>query len=126
MTAFYAYPYVGPARIRAAAQGSSGGALIAGARDLAQWLAANPDARVEGATFVVDAVGALRLAPRRSEHVACAAGAAVLTAGELTFGPGATIASATNLSTGYCPKPESFAALEHALQRAGRGADAMF
>jgi len=41
-------------------------------------------------TFVVDVDGVLRLAARRSEHVACAASGDVLSAGEITFwrGPG--------------------------------------
>jgi len=89
------------------------------AEDVMAWLARNPDALAEGATFVVDLEVALRLAPRRSEHVACAAGQAVLSAGELTFGAAGTIARATNLSTGYCPEPEIFAALAAALARAG-------
>ena len=57
-------------------------------------------------TFVVDLEGVLRLAPRRSEHVACAGGRPVLSAGEVSFerGPdGWEVTSATNQSTGYCP-----------------------
>lgn len=51
-------------------------------------LAADPADRRAGTvtfTYVVDAGGGLRLADRRSEHVACAGGRAVLAAGEITF-----------------------------------------
>ena len=119
MTVFYAYPYVGPERIRAATKDAPVGQTISSAADLTRWLAENPDARREGATFIVDLRGRLRLAPRRSEHVACAGGEPVLTAGELTFGRDATIVGATTQSTGYCPDTDSFVALERALADAG-------
>lgn len=70
------------------------------------------------ATFVVTADGMLWLAVQRSEHVSCARGAAVQAAGELIFS-GEELIAATNLSTGYCPEPECWAALQAALDRAG-------
>jgi hypothetical protein len=73
-------------------------------------------------TFVVDLEGTLRLAPRRSEHVACAGGRPVLSAGEITFEPGPDgpeVTSATNQSTGYCPEPGSWTAVAAALDRIG-------
>ena len=76
----------------------------------------------EGATFVVDVAGVLRLAPRRSEHVACAGGGEVLAAGEIVFArtnAGITVREASNQSTGYCPEPESFESLAAALDRIG-------
>ncbi|WP_254716477.1 hypothetical protein [Actinomadura sp. WMMB 499] len=69
-------------------------------------------------TYVVDLDGVLRVAPRRSEHVACAGGRPVLAAGEIAFGDG-RIAEVTNQSTGYCPGPESWPAVAAALDRAG-------
>jgi hypothetical protein len=64
----------------------------------------------------------LRVAPRRSEHVACAGGRPVLSAGEITFalaGRSVGVAEVSNQSTGYCPEPESWPAVEAALRRAG-------
>ncbi|HJY76311.1 MAG TPA: hypothetical protein VKE95_06740 [Burkholderiales bacterium] len=73
-------------------------------------------------TFVVSEDGSLRVADRRSEHVACAGGAAVLAAGEITFlriGTSVEAEEVTNQSTGYCPEPESWNAMAEALARAG-------
>jgi hypothetical protein len=71
---------------------------------------------------VVDVAGLLRLAPRRSEHVACAAGADVLAAGEITLRRienGWAAAAVSNQSTGYCPDPDCWPAVAAALDRAG-------
>jgi hypothetical protein len=76
----------------------------------------------EPATFVVDVDGALRLAPRRSEHVALAGGQDVLAAGEMRFvvnDDGWRVAEVTNQSTGYCPDPDSWPAVATALDREG-------
>jgi hypothetical protein len=65
---------------------------------------------VESFTFVIDLGGALRLAPRRGEHVACADGAPVLSAGEITFLRDQdrwTVSEVSNPSTGCCPDPAS-------------------
>ncbi|MBC6466872.1 hypothetical protein HKK74_15375 [Actinomadura alba] len=73
-------------------------------------------------TFVVGLDGLLRLAPRRSEHVACAGGRDVLAAGEIRFAGTAgegTVAEVSNQSTGYCPDPDSWPAVATALERAG-------
>jgi hypothetical protein len=87
------------------------------------WLAANPDAETEGATFVVDPAGVLRIAPRRSEHVACAGGGAVLAAGEIRFarlaGGRVEVVEVSNQSTGYCPDPDCWPAVAAALAAAG-------
>jgi hypothetical protein len=72
-------------------------------------------------TFVVALDGLLLLAPRRSEHVACAAGADVLAAGEILFAQDCgewTVSEVTNQSTGYCPDPGSWQAVARALDRA--------
>jgi hypothetical protein len=67
-------------------------------------------AREVTVTFVVDLRGALRIAPRQSEHVSCAGGEPVLAAGEfvLRYANGSwSVCGATNQSTGYCPEPSS-------------------
>jgi hypothetical protein len=73
------------------------------------------------ATFVIDAIGVLLIADRRSEHVACAGRKPVLSAGEISFavGSGVEVIGVTNQSTGYCPEPESWPAVAQALSRAG-------
>ena len=69
-------------------------------------------------TFVVTTDGVLRVAPRHSEHVVCAAGGEVLSAGEIRVERGRVL-SVSNQSTGYCPEPESWPAVASALERAG-------
>ncbi len=54
--------------------------------------------------FVIGMDCALRLAPRRSEHVACAGGDMVLSAGEISFMSEAgrwAVSAVSNQSTGY-------------------------
>jgi hypothetical protein len=113
------YVYVGPDEIRARVAPS--GTPIASLADLRAWVEAHADDRETGtvpATFTVQVDGTLRLAPRRSEHVACAGGEPVLAAGEL-FLLAKSVAGASNQSTGYCPEPACWAALAAALDRAG-------
>ena len=117
-----AYGYVGPAPLLATVRPGSAGHRIGSPDDLAAWLAARGAEAAQPCTFVVDPDGLLRLAPRRSEHVACAGGGAVLGAGEITFGRDGARWAATevsNQSTGYCPDPDSWPAVEAALDRAG-------
>jgi hypothetical protein len=101
----------------------SEGCLISSPEDFATWLTTcGEDERAEPFTFVVGLDGTLRLAPRRSEHVACAAGAPVLSAGEITVvhDRGRWIVSEiSNQSAGYCPDPASWPAVSDALDRAG-------
>ncbi|SEO15358.1 hypothetical protein [Actinacidiphila rubida] len=101
------YPYVGPAELRAAVRAEQAGAVLRTRDAVAAWLAARPEEeQAEPFTFVVLGDGVLRLAARRSEHVACAGGAPVLAAGEIGFvrrdGTWA-VDTISNHSTGYCP-----------------------
>lgn len=119
------YAYVGPASVRLASVAQPPGVPITSREALRAWLAASAEARRDAATFVVDATGALRLAPRRSEHVACAGGGDVLAAGEIAFAPDASsVRWCSNQSSGYCPEPASFAALARALAAVGVAAPA--
>ncbi|MEV6206971.1 hypothetical protein [Kitasatospora sp. NPDC051914] len=80
-------------------------------------------------TYVVDGAGILRLSPRRSEHVVCAGGEAVLSAGEIGFraDSGRWVAEeVSNQSTGYCPDACSWQAVADALDRAGISAPSGF
>ncbi|RZU73655.1 hypothetical protein EV384_2073 [Micromonospora kangleipakensis] len=119
------YRYVGPADVRASVADSPAGWPIRSSVDLDTYLAAaDPRDRDEPFTYVIDPGGTLRLAPRRSEHVACAGGGEVLGAGEIAFAgerDGSVVTEVSNQSTGYCPDPTSWAAVAGALDRAGIG-----
>lgn len=115
------YSYVGPPEIRDAVASAPPGVPIRIRAELLAWLAANSsDAGRDGsitATFVVDCDGILRIADRRSEHVACAAGGPVLSAGEITFTADGDVDAVSNQSTGFCPEPESWVHVAAALDR---------
>jgi hypothetical protein len=120
------YRYVGPPGIAARVAGDPAGTRIDAASDLVRWCAATGQVPDRGgllaATFVIDADGRLLVADRRSEHVACAGGGSVLSAGELllaTVGGRAEVAEVSNQSTGYCPEPDSWPAVAAALDRPG-------
>jgi hypothetical protein len=116
------YRYVGPAEFAALAQNGVAGHRIDSVAGLAAWVEASAELPAHDgltpATFVVDRDQALRLAPRGSEHVACAEGGDVLAAGEMFF-DGVEVVEVTNQSTGYCPEPESWVAVAHVLGRLG-------
>ncbi|WP_418955350.1 hypothetical protein [Streptomyces tritici] len=119
------YTYLGPPDLVPARPGGGGRAVPSPAA-FAQWAAGRAAGEWEEPfTYVVGTDGVLRLAPRRSEHVDCAGGAAVLAAGELGFGRAGdgrwTVTEVSNLSTGYCPDPDCWPAVEEALDRAGFG-----
>jgi hypothetical protein len=116
------YRFIGPRDILAEQLARGAGCLITSADELTAFLDQHTRDLDEPFTFVVDLDGRLRLAPRRSEHVACAAGQPVLAAGELGFsraGGGWLVREASNQSTGYCPEPASWTAVAEALRRAG-------
>ncbi|MFF8654568.1 hypothetical protein [Streptomyces huasconensis] len=116
------YEYVGPAEIRDSIP-LEGGCRVRSTEDLDRFMASRePDERGELFTFVIDVSGDLRVAPRRSEHVACAGGGMVLAAGEIGFSPSPgrwAVTYASNQSTGYCPSPTSWPAVRRALEQAG-------
>ncbi len=115
------YKYVGPPEILARSRSAPKGVPITSVDDLRAWLNAaghSPDSQIV-ATFVIDVDGCLRIANRRSEHVACAGGEAVLSAGEIGFqvGDEIEVVDVSNQSTGYCPEPESWPQVALALDR---------
>ncbi|KUM69798.1 hypothetical protein [Streptomyces griseorubiginosus] len=123
------YRYVGPAELKAGVRHGDGGRRVGSAAEFGDWVAERSAAELaEPFTYVVGTDGVLRLAPRRSEHVACAGGAVVLSAGEMgfvrEFARGAvrwTVSEVSNQSTGYCPDVTSWPAVARALDRAGLG-----
>lgn len=117
------YEYVGPAELRDAAKSQASGTGIATLDDLRAWLASvEMDRSPDGthiATFTINLDGKMLLAPRRSEHVACASGGPVLSAGEIGFDDELTVTEISNQSTGFCPEPESWPTVANALDRIG-------
>ncbi|MET9595503.1 hypothetical protein ABZY45_31945 [Streptomyces sp. NPDC006516] len=113
------YRYVGPVELKAAVRPDSGGCPISSAAEFSDWITERSTAELsEPFTFVVGTDGVLRLAPRRSEHVACAGGAMVLGAGEIGFVLEAdrwVVTEVSNQSTGYCPDVHSWAEVARAL-----------
>jgi hypothetical protein len=121
-----AYRYVGPEVIAQRSTYSPLGTPVETVADVIRWIRHTCQQLDQSksliATFVVDDSGTLRIADRRSEHVACAGGQAVQSAGEITFtvvGSNVTVAEVTNQSTGYCPEPDSWPAVKADLERAG-------
>lgn len=108
------YRYVGPAEVLEAARPVVAGRAVLSRDEITS--------EGEPFTFVIDLEGILRLAPRRSEHVACAGGWPVLSAGEITFERGSggwEVTAVTNQSTGYCPEASSWQAVASALDKIG-------
>jgi hypothetical protein len=126
VTTVKSYRYVGPEVIRARAAHLPCGTPIESIADLKNWLrhaGQRPNALGQFVlTFVIDERGCLRVADRGSEHVACASGGPVLSAGELFLTAsrdGFCVEEISNQSTGYCPEPESWPAVAAALDRIG-------
>ncbi|MFD5632875.1 hypothetical protein ACFWJM_01815 [Streptomyces sp. NPDC127077] len=113
------YRYVGPAELKGAVRPGDCGFRISSAADFDRWIAERSTTELaEPFTFVVGMDGALRLAPRRSEHVACADGDTVLSAGEIGFVREAdrwAVSEVSNQSTGYCPDISTWPAVARAL-----------
>jgi hypothetical protein len=127
------YRYVGPKKIAERASSAPAGTRIDSPEDVRRWMRqTGQEVDAAGnvvATFVIDEAGWLRIADRRSEHVACAGGRPVQSAGEMTFTgrkSGVSVSWVTNQSTGYCPAPDSWPAVEAALARAGIAAPSGF
>ncbi len=115
------YRYVGPSEIAARVVDAGGGIIVDSVENLTNSLRSLGGYQNEETftvTFVIGLDCKLRIADRRSEHVACAKGHAVLSAGEMTFGSDKTavvVERVTNQSTGYCPEPKSWQSVTDAL-----------
>ena len=119
------YRYVGSKRILDELPRESRRVAVYSGEDVMQWIRdSHQTPEIDGgivATFVVDVDQRLWINDRRSEHVLCAAGRDVLSAGEMTFrveGALVQVSEVTNQSTGYCPEPESWWAVDAALNAA--------
>jgi hypothetical protein len=120
------YRYVGPKNIAERVSSAPVGVRVESPEDVRRWIRQTGQELTSAgsviSTFIIDESGWLRIADRRSEHVACAAGGPVRSAGEMTFTirpSGVSVTWVTNQSTGYCPEPDSWPAVATALARAG-------
>lgn len=113
------YHYVGPDDIRESAMRGPTGTLIGSVKDVVEWIrTVESETLRDGsvvATFTVSTDGFVLVAPRRSEHVGCAGGGPVLSAGEITISPNGGVLEITNQSTGFCPEPDSWGSVAAAL-----------
>ena len=117
------YRYIGSKRIAQAVIGNTEGAPIRSIADLESWIQRTGQKPghlgTVTATFVITEEGVLCLADRHSEHVACAGGKAVRSAGEIDFAFGADgweARDVSNQSTGYCPEPSSWPEVANTLE----------
>ncbi len=113
------FQYVGPDSIRVAAQSSPAGYRIESGTALATWWRDHRDDEHGWVTYTIAANGDLSIAPRRSEHVACAGGGPVRAAGEMRFSRDGDVLEVTNTSTGFCPAEDCWPAVQSALDAAG-------
>ncbi|QDT44115.1 hypothetical protein Pan241w_42210 [Gimesia alba] len=120
------YHYVGPVEIKQRVLNSAVCPSVYSKQDLLQRLRElefefRPNQSLI-VTYVIDTSGFLKITDRHNEHVICASGHNVFSAGEMTFGyhkQDCVIENITNQSTGYCPEPESWHAVQSALNHIG-------
>ena len=120
------YVYVGPPEIKQRSKRGDHCRKVASVEDVLGWTnALLPKGQTRStvpATFIIDTHEELWIADRHLEHVACAAGQAVLAAGEIFFerhGKHVGIEEITNQSTGYCPEPDCWGIVARVVDRAG-------
>src|SRR5262245_7411695 len=118
------YSYVGSNAVLNAVHASAQRFQIQRAADVLHWIKGTKQIlerdKTIVVTFIVDLAGNLWIADQRSEHVACAGGEKVLSAGEMTFQvleQNIEVIEITNQSAGYCPEPESWPVVEAALTK---------
>lgn len=100
------------------------GKVVYSQKDILDWVADTEqfidETGAVTATFVINIHNSLLISDRHDEHVACAGGENVLSAGEITFiinEKDVEVAEITNQSTGYCPEPASWGAVKEALSK---------
>ncbi len=114
MEKFQSYFYVGSDEILEKVDEKYEGVKINRIEDIQKWIeASNQIITNENiiATFIINEQKQLVISDRHSEHVVCAGGKNVLSAGEITFNfeqENISVSEISNQSTGYCPKPDSW------------------
>jgi len=119
------YAYVGSKHILEETNLELGGHKISTVADIRAWIKDRLADMYHGlitATFIINEAEALVISGRHTEHVMCAQGRNVLSAGEIIFhmeGKEIYISEISNQSTGYCPEPSSWPVVELVLARLG-------
>lgn len=121
------YPFIGSKEIAQRVASKYEGTKIREIDDILQWMEAENQTIMDEqitATFIINEQQELVISDRHSEHVVCAGGRKVLSVGEITFafgfeGEEIYVSEISNQSTGYCPKPSSWEAVEIALKKIG-------
>lgn len=122
------YSYVGDETILHHVDLSLVGTKVLSVNDVRDWIRQTKQELVNNqviATFVVNLQEELLINDRHSEHVMCAGGSQVLSAGEITFEVTSKnlefkeieVIAISNQSTGYCPEPNSWQSVAKALQK---------
>ena len=116
------YRYVGPKEIEKYGQSDIVRICLESSDSVLSWIqqtGQQEDMNGEiTATYIVDTTGKIWITDRHYEHVACARGVQVLSAGEISFSfesNSVEVSYLSNQSTGYCPEPDSWTAVQNAL-----------
>ena len=121
MKEFQSYFYVGPKEIEARVDKKYEGSKINQIADIQKWMEESNQTitnEIVIATFIVNEQEELVVSDRHLEHLVCAGGRNVLSAGEITFSfdqKEVYVSEISNQSTGYCPKPISWEIVEIVL-----------
>ncbi|WP_338792398.1 hypothetical protein [Bernardetia sp. MNP-M8] len=120
------YSYVGSQEIFDAIDLKFTGYKILKINDIVSWIEKTSQELINDsviATFIINENHQLVINDRHSEHVQCAGGKNVISAGEISFliekKDKISINEISNQSTGYCPKPESWKYVEKVLSKIG-------
>jgi hypothetical protein len=123
MSTYREYKYIGSKDLRDKVPEKPERYAIQSLDDILEWIHSTKQRLEDGqviATFIIDTHKTLYINDRRSEHVLCAAGQNVLSAGEITFyieEKSIEVVEVTNQSTGYCPEPESWVVVDEVLNK---------
>jgi len=119
------YFYVGSEEIAERVDKRYEGAKIRQITDIQKWIE-DTDQTITNenitATFIINEEKELVISDRHSEHVMCAGGRNVLSAGEITFSfeqEEVSVNDISNQSTGYCPQSASWEIVEIVLDKIG-------
>ncbi|MGB0930775.1 MAG: hypothetical protein ACPGVB_08365 [Chitinophagales bacterium] len=118
------YEYVGPEEIFKMVNEEYKGTVINNPEEILNWIVQNIGKPKKDdlivCTFIINLKSELVIGDRHSEHVQCANGENVKSAGEIGFQIDKSkvhIGSITNQSTGYCPSSASWSEVEKALKK---------
>ena len=121
------YSYIGPEEhiTRISSSSDAERVRVYSGGDVKKWISSTrqqlPSSNSITATYVVDTAGDLWISDRRTEHIFCSGGQSVSAAGEITFdlsGGQVEVVGLSNQSTGFCPEPISWGAVQKALKKA--------